>query len=79
MTSAALERSHPNALHTALLAAHDAGDGRGLVALYTEAADREPEMDAEMFFLTQAYIFALEAGDPRAAGLRARLRAAGRI
>lgn len=68
-----------NRLHAALLNAHKSGDGRAMVALYTEAADDAEDVDEEMFFLTHAYIFALECGDPSGAVLRARLEAAGRI
>ena len=66
-------------LHDDLIAAHKAGDGAAMVALYTAAADGAADVDEEMFFLTHAYIFALESGDPAAEALRARLRAAGRI
>lgn len=65
-------------LEDRLAAAHEAGDLPALVAVYTDAADRAADMDAACFFLTHAYVFALEAGDARAAGLRARLAAAGR-
>ncbi|MEM6276331.1 MAG: hypothetical protein AAF714_05235 [Pseudomonadota bacterium] len=68
-----------NRLHAALLDAHKSGDGSAMVALYTQAADTAGDMDEEMFFLTHAYIFALECGDSSAATLRARLHAAGRI
>ena len=63
-------------LHAALLAAHDAGDHRALVTLYAEAAGQAPA-PAVPFFLTQAWIFALEAGDSRADALEARLKALG--
>jgi hypothetical protein len=69
------------ALDAALIAAHAAGDGRGLVALYAGAADaacRTGDAGAEAFFLTQAYVFALEVGAPEAAALHARLVARGR-
>ncbi|MEO1640830.1 MAG: hypothetical protein AAFU41_16435 [Pseudomonadota bacterium] len=65
-------------LNARLLAAHDAGDRRALIDLYTEAADQADEVDAACFFLTHAYIYALEAGSPVAATLYARLKAAGR-
>jgi len=65
-------------LEARLLAAHAAGDAGGLVGLYAEAADGAAGPDAAAFFLTHAYVHALEAGDARAAGLHARLRRAGR-
>ncbi|QUJ77496.1 hypothetical protein KDD17_05760 [Sulfitobacter albidus] len=64
-------------LDAALLAAHAAGDRAALIALYTQAADAASG-DAAAFYLTHAMVFALEAGDPRADTLRARLLAEGR-
>lgn len=69
------------ALDAALLAAHAANDRKALIRLYAAAADLSQAAgrgDAAGFYLTHAYIFALEAGDPAAAGYRARLAAAGR-
>jgi hypothetical protein len=60
-------------LDAALRAAHRDGDGARLVGLCEQAA-RGP---AEAFWLTQAWVYALEAADPRAEALRARLRALG--
>lgn len=65
-------------LEQAILAAHEAGDRRALAALYASAAERLDDLDAACFFLTQAYVFALEAGAPEAAPLHARLKAHGR-
>jgi hypothetical protein len=65
-------------LDAALLAAHASGDRRALVDLYTKAADTTPSAEAAGFYLTHAYVFALEAGLPEAATLRARLKAEGR-
>lgn len=65
-------------LEEAILAAHAAGDRRALAALYARAADSLTDLDAACFFLTQAYVFALEAGAPEAAPLHARLKAHGR-
>ena len=63
-----------NALHTDMLAAHAAGDTQALVTLYSQAADAAAsDVDAACFFLTHAYVFALELGDARAAPLRAQL------
>lgn len=70
------------ALDAALIAAHAAGDGRALVRLYARAADQardaDGNVDAECFFLTQAYVFALQTGAPEASALHARLKAHGR-
>ena len=65
------------ALDTALSDAHAAADGRTLVGLYAQAADMVAA-PADAFFLTQAWIFALECGDPRADGIERTLRAQGR-
>lgn len=64
-------------LDARLLAAHAAGDRRALVGLYAEAAEASPG-EARWFFLTQAHVLALEAGDPRALALRSELADAGR-
>lgn len=64
-----------------LLTAHATNDHVALVALYTKAADiREKSRDVEAasFYLTQAYIFALEAGFPEASTLQHRLWKSGR-
>lgn len=66
-------------LHDRLLAAHAEGDGPALIRLYAEAADAEPDLDAACFFLTHAYVHALEQGDGQAARLHARLAAHGRV
>ncbi|TMV06452.1 hypothetical protein FGK63_15005 [Ruegeria sediminis] len=65
-------------LNTRLLAAHEAGDRAALVELYEEAANAAADETACGFYLTHAYVFALEAGLPQAAALRARLVAMGR-
>lgn len=56
-----------------LLAAHAAYDRAALIALYTEASEAAEQPVARNFYLTHAYVFALEAGLPVAAILRARL------
>lgn len=61
-----------------LLAAHASGEHAALVGLYAEAANQSDDPDAEGFFLTHAYVFALEQNHPETAALRARLIAAGR-
>jgi hypothetical protein len=65
-------------LQARLLAAHAAGDRPVLVALYAEAAEASTDRDAACFFLTHAYVYALELGDARARDLYARLVAEGR-
>ncbi|MEL6621196.1 MAG: hypothetical protein AAFP16_20160 [Pseudomonadota bacterium] len=64
-------------LNSALLAAHDRGDRAAMVALYRAAADTD-DPDRRAFFLTQALVFALEAGHADAAAIRAELVAMGR-
>ncbi len=67
-----------NDLDARLLAAHARDDRAALMGLYTEAGDTANELEAAWFYLTHAYVFALEAGAPEAAQLHARLKAAGR-
>ncbi len=66
-------------LQDRLLAAHARDDRAGLVVLYTEAADTAPDIDAACFYLTHAYIFALEQGDGAAKELYQRLKTQGRV
>ncbi|MDW3221681.1 MAG: hypothetical protein R8G34_02145 [Paracoccaceae bacterium] len=61
-----------------LLVAHEAGDQAALVRLYTEAARVVQDEDARGFYLTHAYIFALEAGLAEAKGLQEELIDLGR-
>ncbi|MGI3212313.1 hypothetical protein ACROSR_14490 [Roseovarius tibetensis] len=65
-------------LDTLMIRAHDTGDQRALIDLYAEAADRVNDTDASCFYLTHAYVFALEAGAHEAGPLHARLKAHGR-
>ena len=67
-----------DALHEAMLAAHESEDRKALIRLYTQAADAASDVDASCFFLTHAYVFALEIGAAEAPALRARLIAYGR-
>jgi hypothetical protein len=60
------------ALDAALLAAHARDDRTALIGLYAEAA-KISAAAAAAFYLTHAYVFALEAGDPRAKVLKDRL------
>lgn len=75
--------SSPEAeLEAQLLAAHAVDDGAVLSVLYERAADlSELSDDTERacFYLTQAYILALEMGLPYADSLEKRLRRQGRI
>ena len=64
-----------------LLAAHAECNHGDLVRLYTCAADdkeAQGNIEATCFFLTQAFIFALESGDENVASLNRRLVAYGR-
>lgn len=65
-------------LDAQLLAAHDAGDSGRLIDLYTQAASEAVLETAQGFYLTHAYVFALETGDPRADMLRQTLVEMGR-
>ncbi|AXI55251.1 hypothetical protein SuNHUV7_29610 (plasmid) [Pseudoseohaeicola sp. NH-UV-7] len=67
-----------NALDQRLLQAHAADDRLALVPLYTQAADTAPDLDAACFFLTHAYVYALEQNHADARALHARLVAQGR-
>ncbi|ASP22131.1 hypothetical protein ANTHELSMS3_03504 [Antarctobacter heliothermus] len=66
------------ALDDRLIAAHARGDRAALIALYAQAAETVNDLDASCFYLTHAYVFALELGDGRAPALHARLKAEGR-
>jgi hypothetical protein len=68
-----VNKTSASALDAALIAAHAAGDLSALVRLYAQAADGAEHGMAEAFFLTQAYVFALEAGSADAGPLLARL------
>ena len=70
--------SVPGTVHERLLVAHEQGDLEGLTTLYAQAADAADDLNALCFFLTHAYVCALDAGDSRADGLRARLVEYGR-
>lgn len=64
-----------------LLDAHSRNDHEELVRLYTRAADGcedAGDIDAACFYLTHAFVFALEAGLPQADALNARLAEYGR-
>ena len=65
-------------LNAAILRAHADDDRAALVTLYARAADRADAAPAAGYFLTLAYVFALETSAPAAGDLHARLRAMGR-
>jgi hypothetical protein len=65
-------------LNKQLLLAHVAGDKLALSQLYAQAADQQNTLDATCFFLTQAYVFALDAGSDQAKDLHRRLKDYGR-
>lgn len=65
-------------LEARLLAAHEAGDRAALIRLYTEAAENAANDTARAFYLTHAYVFALESGATDAPVLKARLVEMGR-
>ncbi len=68
-------------LHAQLLAAHAVQNRANLVRLYGQAADvaeQANQIEAACFYLTYAYVFALEIGDEQAAKLHKRLLGYGR-
>lgn len=68
-------------LDAALLAAHAVNDLPDLVRLYTQAANASEaarDVDAACFYLTHAYVFALESGAPETDALNHRLWRHGR-
>ncbi|MCH2066131.1 hypothetical protein [Shimia sp.] len=67
-----------NDLEAHLLAAHSEGEKHALITLYEEAATAAKTPEAEGFFLTQAYVYALETGHPKSADLHRRLKTTGR-
>ncbi|WP_171123637.1 MULTISPECIES: hypothetical protein [unclassified Ruegeria] len=65
-----------------LLEAHDHNDLDALIRYYTMAADEceaAQDIDATCFYLTHAFVFALESGAAEADALNARLAAYGRV
>ena len=69
-------------LHADLLKAHAQGDGPALVDLYAQAAQMakdDQDIDRAGFYLTHAWIFALECGHPKANAIRDELRQQGRV
>ena len=77
-----LEGPSPDPLHVALLDAHASADHARLARLNVRAADaaeRRGDTDEASFFLTQAWVFALQADLPEAAVIRERLGRWGRV
>ena len=68
-----------SALDAKLLSAYARADKTALVMLYAEAADGAKDIDAACFYLTHAYIFALELGHIDTPKLHARLSEHGRV
>lgn len=71
----------PDALNAALIKAHAAYDRLQLIALYKLAGDKreqDGDIDAACFYLTHAFVFALEEGADDAVALSQRLSAHGR-
>ncbi len=67
-----------SALDAQLLAAHASQDTTALVNLYSEAADGAQDDTARGFYLTHAYVFALEINHPAKDVIHATLCALGR-
>jgi hypothetical protein len=65
-------------LDAKLIAAHEAGDAVLLADFYRQAAEAAASEEAAGFYLTHAYVFALEGGLPEAPALRQRLIDMGR-
>ena len=71
-----VQRVDQDELDRALLEAHGRHDVDALTTLYSEAAalrESEDDIDAACFYLTQAFVFALENGSSQAKMLNERL------
>lgn len=66
------------ALDALLLGAHQRDDKSALVGLYRQAAETANDPQAAAFYMTHAYVFALDIGDGQAQDLHATLVAMGR-
>ena len=66
-------------LDQSLLNAHATDDITTLIQLYAQAADQTTDPEAAGFYLTQAYVYALEQGDNTTNALYRRLKATGRV
>ncbi|MEM8837848.1 MAG: hypothetical protein AAGE89_07125 [Pseudomonadota bacterium] len=70
-----------SALDKALVDAHNAGNKAEIARLYEEAGnvfEADGDVDGAAFYLTHAYVFALEIGSSRADQLQERLHRLGR-
>ena len=68
-----------SSLDADLLAAHAKGDSALLAKLYAQAAEtQEPASEQAAFYLTHAYVFALEVGMDEAKTYHAQLKSWGR-
>lgn len=79
--SLAKNRTDRHSLDQQILDAHARKDGLDLARLYVEAADKQQQVgkiDACCYFLTLAYVFALEAGSELAREINRRLVKHGR-
>ena len=65
-------------LNDDIIKAHNEGDNWKLISLYTQASNSANSTDLESFFLTQAYVLALEQNHPAQRQLKSRLVAFGR-
>jgi len=70
--------THRATLDARLMDAHARADKTALAGLYAEAASIAGDIDQRAFFLTHAYVWALDAGLEDAARLRSELVAMGR-
>jgi hypothetical protein len=81
VTSAYGSGENSESLDRQLLEAHARADTESLIRLYVEAsehAEARQQEEAAGFYLTHAFVFALEAGVPEAADLNRRLAEQGR-
>ena len=67
-----------NKLDSALISAHARGDIKSLVELYRKAAANAASDEAHAFYLTHAYVFALDGGLEIATDIGDELRRLGR-
>lgn len=65
-------------LNAKLLRAHEVGDGPLLAKLYAKAAGASDDALQSSFYLTHAYVFALEAGLPEAKDYHQQLKLMGK-
>ena len=77
------QRPDLQSLQQALLLAHEQNNCADLIDLYTDAAthlETKGDIDAACFYLTQAYVYAMDCGSElQAQALHARLAQYGRV